>query len=107
MLPLIKVVHTIVWAFFASAILALPVFAWRRQFGWVIALAIVVSVEVTVLALNRLRCPLTDVAARYTDDRRPNFDIYLPAWLAARNKEIFGPLFAAGVLLALARALGV
>jgi len=43
------------------------------------------------------------VAERYTDDRRDNFDIYLPLWLARYNKEIFGVLFLAGVLYTLAR----
>jgi hypothetical protein len=39
----------------------------------------VVSVEVLILIANGWRCPLTAVAARYTDDKRDNFDIYLPA----------------------------
>jgi hypothetical protein len=51
------------------------------------------------LALNRMKCPLTDVAARYTDDRNANFDIYLPLWLARYNKHIFGPLFFGGMVL--------
>ena len=34
------------------------------------------------------RCPLTDVAARYTTDRAENFDIHLPLWLAKYNKII-------------------
>jgi hypothetical protein len=46
---------------------------------------------------------LTDVAARYTDARQDNFDIYLPLWLARHNKSIFGTLYAAGLLFALAR----
>ncbi len=50
-----------------------------------------------------MRCPLTDLAARYTGDRSPNFDIYLPPLLAHYNKEIFGLLFIAGLLLGLAR----
>jgi hypothetical protein len=29
--------------------------------------------------------------------RRDNFDIYLPLWLARRNKAIFGALFVLGV----------
>jgi hypothetical protein len=58
-------------------------------------------VEVLVLLLNRWRCPLTDVAARYTDDRRDNFDIHLPLWLARNNKTIFGGLFAIGLAYAL------
>jgi hypothetical protein len=45
-------------------------------------LGALVSVELVILAANRCRCPLTAVAARYTEDRRANFDIYLPRWLA-------------------------
>jgi len=50
-----------------------------------------------------MRCPLTGIAERYTDDRHDNFDIYLPRWLAKYNKRIFGSLFVAGVLLTVAR----
>ncbi|HLN65264.1 MAG TPA: hypothetical protein VK464_27400 [Symbiobacteriaceae bacterium] len=56
-----------------------------------------------VLLLNRWRCPLTDVAAQYTGDRRDNFDIYLPEWLARHNKSIFTTLYVAGMLFALIR----
>jgi hypothetical protein len=54
-----------------------------------------------VLAVNRGRCPLTDLAGRYTDERPDNFDIYLPLWLARRNKMIFGTLFVIGELYVL------
>jgi len=43
--------------------------------------------------LNRGRCPLTNWAGRFTDERGDNFDIFLPEWLARHNKEIFGTLF--------------
>ena len=56
-----------------------------------------------MLLFNKFRCPLTAVAARYTDDRRDNFDIYLPEWLARHNKIIFGTLYFAGVAFALTR----
>ena len=46
------------------------------------------------------------LAARYTDDRRANFDIYLPVWLARYNKHVFGPLYVAGVVFAAVRCLG-
>ncbi len=62
-----------------------------------------VVVECAVLAVNRGRCPLTDLAARYTEERTDNFDIYLPLWLAQRNKTIFGTLFAVGELFVLGR----
>ena len=97
MLRIIKVAHTVVWAFFAGCILAIPYFAWLRKLETASLLIAIVTIEVAVLILNRMRCPLTGVAALYTDDRRDNFDIYLPLWLAKHNKFIFGTLFGAGV----------
>jgi hypothetical protein len=97
----VKAVHTLAWACFAFCILAIPVFAWRGQFATVGVLAIIVLIEVIILIANGWRCPLTGVAARYTDDRYDNFDIYLPLWLARRNKLIFGWLFAASLFFAL------
>ena len=55
--------------------------------------------ECLVLVLNRMRCPLTDLAARHTEDRRDNFDIHLPLWLARHNKTVFGSLYLLGLLL--------
>jgi hypothetical protein len=100
-LKAIKVAHTIVWAFFASCILAIPVASWRGEHRAAAWLAAVVAGEIVILVANKWRCPLTSVAARYTDDRRENFDIYLPKWLAKHNKSIFGALYAAAVVFAL------
>jgi membrane-bound metal-dependent hydrolase YbcI (DUF457 family) len=99
----IKMVHTVVWAFFVSCIAAIFFFAWQAQYGFAALMIGIVLIEVVVLALNRWRCPLTSVAGRYTDDRRANFDIYLPAWLAGNNKLIFSALYVAGIALTLAR----
>jgi len=96
-------VHTLAWALFAGCILALPVAAWRDHFTLATALIGIVLIEVAVLVANGMRCPLTAVAARFTDDRRDNFDIYLPLWLARHNKLIFGWLFVLGVAFTLAR----
>lgn len=97
----IKIVHTLAWALFAGCILALPAAAYFRAFPLAVLLIAIVLVEVVILVANRFRCPLTSVAARYTTDRRANFDIYLPMWIARYNKEIFGTLFVAGVLFTL------
>jgi uncharacterized membrane protein len=97
----IKIVHTLAWALFAGCIVALPVAAYFRAFPLAALLIAIVLVEVVILVANRLRCPLTAVAARYTSDRRANFDIYLPLWVARYNKEIFGTLFVAGILFTL------
>jgi hypothetical protein len=87
-----------VWAVFAGSIVAIPWLTWHGRFGVAAALAALVLGEVVVLWLHHWRCPLTAVAARYTDDRRANFDICLPECLARYNKQIFGPLYAIGVV---------
>jgi hypothetical protein len=97
-LRIVKSVHTVAWAVFAGAIVALPVVAWRGRFDLALVLVALVLFEVLTLAVNGWRCPLTGVAARYTDDRRDNFDVFLPLWLACHNKTIFGVLFVAGLL---------
>ena len=89
----VKFVHTMVWAFFAASILTIPILAWKGEYGYASILIGVVFSEVIVLLVNSWRCPLTAVAARFTHDRRDNFDIYLPEWLARHNKLIFGVLY--------------
>lgn len=105
-LHLVKTAHTMAWAFFAGCILALPVYAWHGLFDVAWVLIALVTIEVGILAVNGWRCPLTDVAERFTDDRSDNFDIYLPAWLARHNKRLFGSFFAVGVFYTVARWTG-
>jgi ABC-type uncharacterized transport system permease subunit len=101
MLVTIKLAHTAIWAILAGAILAMPVMALRARFKAGVVVTTIILIECGVLAVNGGRCPLTDLAARYTDNRTANFDIFLPVWLAANNKTIFGALFVAGELLLL------
>jgi hypothetical protein len=99
----IKLLHTAIWAALAGSILSLPFAAFTRRFHWALVLTAVVVYKSTILAANRGRCPLTDCAARFTEDRAANFDIYLPVWLARNNKAIFGTLFVVNELIALWR----
>ena len=99
----VKLLHTVVWAFFVACIVAIPIFAWADRYLHAAVAAGFVFLEGVVLLLNRWRCPLTGVAAQYTGDRRDNFDIYLPEWLARHNKSIFTTLYVAGMLFALIR----
>jgi hypothetical protein len=98
-LVVIKTLHTLIWVFFAGCIIAIPVAAWNSRYIYAVTLIAIVLVEVLVILLNNGHCPLTPAAARYTLDRRDNFDIYLPAWLARHNKLIFGVIFICGVLM--------
>lgn len=101
-LTLIKTLHTVVWGVLAAGILAIAPLAIAGHFHFVVGITIAVLLETVVLAVNGWRCPLTPWAARYTEDREPNFDIYLPRWLAQHNKTIFTGLFIAGEVVALA-----
>ena len=99
----IKLLHTAVWAVLAGCIVALPITALLHRFDWAIILSAVIVGECGVLAVNKGRCPLTGLAARFSDERTDNFDIYLPNWVARHNKAIFGTLFAVNELFVLWR----
>ena len=102
-LAAIKLLHTTVWFVLAAAIVAIPIVGALNHYQWAAALSVMIVIECIVLAANQGRCPLTGLAARYTEQRAANFDIYLPLWLARRNKTIFGTLFVVGGLFVLAR----
>lgn len=99
----IRVLHTVIWLFFAGCVVAIPFAGIQGRVHRAAILTGLVLVEVLVLAANRWRCPLTDLAGRYTEERADNFDIYLPRWLARYNKTIFGTLFVLGELILLGR----
>jgi polyferredoxin len=96
----VKVLHTLIWAVFSACIVAIPILGWTGQHFWAALFSLMVFGEGVVLLFNGWRCPLTAIAARYTDDRRDNFDIYLPGWLARHNKSICSVLYIGGMLVA-------
>lgn len=97
----IKILHTAIWLFIVGCIVAIPIVGARGRFLPAMVLTGIVLVECVILAVNKGRCPLTDLAARYTAEHTDNFDIYLPLWLARHNKAIFAVLFVAGELFLL------
>jgi hypothetical protein len=88
-------------AVLAGCVLALPITGRLHRFDWAIILTLIILAECGVLALHKGRCPLTNLAARFTKDRADNFDIYLPNWVARHNKAIFGTLFVVNELIVL------
>ena len=103
----IRIVHTVVWFVFAASIVLIPLATYLNRWAMAFWLIGFVALEVIVLLVNRMRCPLTDIAGRYTADRRDNFDIYLPLWLARHNKTIFGTLYVVAVFYAVFRWVGL
>lgn len=100
----IKIIHTIIWVFFASMVfytLYAGISNKVDTYAW-IAIGFVL-LESTVLVVFKWYCPLTIVARKYSDSAKDNFDIYLPNWLAKHNKTIFTIIFVVGLILVLIR----
>ena len=101
---LVKLLHTIIWAFFVTLIAYIVWAGITDDIGMSVWLAIgAVILEGAVLVVNHGKCPLTNIGARYTEDRSDSFDIFLHNWLARHNKMIFTSIFMLGVLLVLYR----
>jgi hypothetical protein len=106
MLILIKTIHTIIWAIMAgSNFLAFYCALTGRFDAWFWVPASLITLEIFIIVLNRWRCPITKIAAQYTQERQANFDIYLPEWLARHNVRIFSILIVAEILIVLAQRL--
>jgi len=103
---LIRLVHTLIWAFFVFVIgyiVYAGIFDKLRVWVW-IAIGLIILEGVT-LKLNNGSCPLTPIAAKCTGNRDDNFDIFLPIWLAKNNKIIFSAIWLLGVILVIYRVL--
>lgn len=99
-LLLIKLVHTVVWAFFVAAIgyvVCSGIVDRITTYTWV-ASGLVLAEGAVLLLFNR-RCPLTILARRYSHSYRANFDIFLPEWLARHNQVVFTSIYVVGLLL--------
>ncbi len=96
----VKLLHTAIWAILAGLVFYILYAGISGNITSIVYFAIgAIVLETLVLVGFSWRCPLTLVAQKYTTDDSPNFDIYLPAWLAKHNKTIFSILFVAGVAM--------
>lgn len=103
-LLLIKLVHTLIWAFFVSVIGYILYAGISNEVGTPVWIAIgLIVFEGIVLLMNKGKCPLTPLAAQYTNNTDDNFDIFLPKWLARNNKIIFSLIYFLGVALVIYR----
>lgn len=100
----VKLIHTLVWLFFVSAIFYVLFCGIKNRIGTLTWVAIgFVLLEGAVLVAFRMVCPLTIIARRYSDSTLDNFDIFLPNWLAKYNKIIFITLFLISLLIVVVR----
>ncbi len=89
-LTAIKIIHTLIWLCF-NAVFFYMVYAVIvnkiDQYVW-IGMGLF-ALEITVLLIFKMQCPLTIIARRHSNSTKDNFDIYLPNWLAKYNKLIY------------------
>lgn len=105
-LILIKSFHTFVWAYNTVAIFLAFYFAFIGRFDTLFWIAtILIFIETVILFIYDWKCPLTQIAAKYTQDRRANFDIYLPEKWAEYNVRISITLVVLGIVIALVKNL--
>jgi len=105
-LLIIKIIHTLIWLFFTSAIFYILYAGISNNintYTW-IAIGLVFG-EGIVLILFNMFCPLTILARKYSDSNKDNFDIFLPNWLARNNKIVFTVIFLTGLIIVLLRVL--
>ena len=103
-LILIKLLHTMIWVFFNVVIFYLLYAVLVNKIDkWVwICLGLIV-LEGLVLLLFKRVCPVTLMARKYSDSKRPNFDIYLPGWLARHNQLIYSIIVLIAVVILIYR----
>lgn len=102
----IKIIHTIIWIFFNVVIFYMLYAAVTDKLDkWLWIGYGLFALEGIVLLLFRFFCPLTVWARKYSDSAKPNFDIYLPEWLAKYNKQIYTSLLGIITLITLFRLL--
>lgn len=102
MLKFLKTIHTVIWVIMASSNFLAFYFAFIGVFDYRFYIpAALITAEIIVILLNDWRCPITPMAEKYTEDRKSNFDIYLPEWLAKYNVRIFTVLIILEILIVL------
>lgn len=86
----VKGIHTLIWVFYNLVIFYMLYAAITNRIDiWFMICFGLVFLEGIILLFFRFTCPLTLIAQRYTEDRRYNFDIFLPEWLARYTKLIY------------------
>ena len=93
-----------IWVFFNVVIFYLLYAVLVNKIDkWVwICLGLIV-LEGLVLLLFKRVCPVTLMARKYSDSKRPNFDIYLPGWLARHNQLIYSIIVLIAVVILIYR----
>lgn len=105
-LTIIKIIHTFIWIFFNVVLFYLFYAVLINKIDAYIWIGLsLIFLEGIVLLIFNNSCPLTIIAHNYSASEKPNFDIYLPAWLARYNKLIYTTFLAVILFILIYRIL--
>lgn len=103
-LILVKLLHTAIWIFFNIVIFYLLYAVIIGKIDlWVWVCIGLITLEGIVLLIFKTICPITLIARKYSDSTKPNFDIYLPLWLAKYNKIIYSTIVFIAIIILVIR----
>lgn len=86
----VKIIHTFVWILFNIVIFYMLYAVIVNKIDILLWIGFgIIIIEGIVLKIFDNKCPLTNIARKYSDSTKENFDIYLPNWLAKYNKQIY------------------
>lgn len=103
-LTLIKLLHTIIWLLFNVIIFYFlyAVITDTIDYRVWVCLGLLVAEGIVLLVFKSI-CLVTVLARKYSDSQKPNFDIYLPEWLAKYNKAIYTTIVVIAILILIYR----
>ncbi len=105
-LILIKILHTVIWLFYAMTILYTLYAAIVDKIDAYFWMAVgFVVLEGIILLIYGGHCPITLISEKYSRNVSVGFDIFIPKWIARYNKMIFGTIFLVSIIIAAYRFL--
>jgi hypothetical protein len=107
-LAIVRLIHSAIYIVMAGATLVLVYAGFTGASGlWLWIAMALLAVESVIFAANGMKCPLTAVAVRYGAEKGFAFDALLPERLTRHTFQFFGSLMVLGLLLLVARWMGL
>jgi len=100
MVRFIKLIHTAILIFMSACIVYILYCGITKTYNWILVAAIgVVLMEGIVLIIYRWKCPLTELAKKYGDEKGRVTDMFFPQWFVPHVFQSCAVLFIIGLVI--------
>lgn len=105
-LTCVRLLHTITW----FALLLAVMYCLYSAITWNFTIlsfgcSVLILIEAVIMYKNKGNCPFQRWAGKYTKDRDPGFDIFLPKWVVKYNTKLFIVLYILVILVTLCQVI--